>query len=86
MVNVGDMLSRHTNNVLKSTIHRVVNPPKEIWGTSRYSIPFFMHPIASMPLDVLPNCISNRQPKKYEDISAGDFLRERLVELGLLKA
>ena len=45
MINVGDMLSRHTNNKLKSTIHRVVNPPKELWGTSRYSIPFFMHPI-----------------------------------------
>lgn len=86
MVNVGDMLSRHTNNVLKSTIHRVVNPPKEMWGTSRYSIPFFMHPIATMPLDVLPNCINNKQPKKYEDTSAGDFLRERLIELGLLKA
>ncbi|GAL61666.1 oxidoreductase [Algibacter lectus] len=43
MINVGDMLSRHTNNKLKSTIHRVVNPPKELWGTSRYSIPFFMH-------------------------------------------
>ncbi|TYA66281.1 isopenicillin N synthase family dioxygenase, partial [Seonamhaeicola marinus] len=53
MINVGDMLSRHTNNKLKSTIHRVVNPPKELWGTSRYSIPFFMHPISDMKLDVL---------------------------------
>ena len=86
MVNVGDMLSRHTNNLLKSTIHRVVNPPKEMWGTSRYSIPFFMHPIATMPLDVLPHCINNQQPKQYDDISAGDFLRERLIDLGLLKA
>jgi isopenicillin N synthase-like dioxygenase len=86
MVNVGDMLSRHTNNVLKSTIHRVVNPPKEMWGTSRYSIPFFMHPIATMPLDVLPHCINDQQPKQYDDISAGDFLRERLIDLGLLKA
>jgi isopenicillin N synthase-like dioxygenase len=86
MVNVGDMLSRHTNNVLKSTIHRVVNPPKEMWGNSRYSIPFFMHPIASMPLDVLPHCINKQQPKQYDDISAGDFLSERLIDLGLLKA
>ena len=52
MINVGDMLSRHTNNKLKSTIHRVVNPPPEKWGTSRYSIPFFMHPISSMDLNV----------------------------------
>jgi isopenicillin N synthase-like dioxygenase len=40
VINVGDMLSRHTNNKLKSTIHKVVNPPRELWGTSRYSVPF----------------------------------------------
>jgi isopenicillin N synthase-like dioxygenase len=40
VINVGDMLSRHTNNKLKSTIHQVVNPPRELWGTSRYSVPF----------------------------------------------
>ena len=85
MINVGDMLSRHTNNKLKSTIHRVVNPPKESWGTSRYSIPFFMHPISDMKLDVLDICIDDEHPKKYKDISAGEFLNQRLVELGLIK-
>ena len=40
VINVGDMLARHTNNKLKSTIHQVVNPPRELWGTSRFSIPF----------------------------------------------
>ena len=50
MINVGDMLARHSNNKLKSTIHRVTNPPKEMWGTSRYSIPFFMHQISEMKL------------------------------------
>lgn len=85
MINVGDMLSRHTNNKLKSTIHRVVNPPRELWGTSRYSIPFFMHPISEMKLDVLENCIDENNPKQFEDITAGEFLNERLVELGLIK-
>jgi isopenicillin N synthase-like dioxygenase len=85
MINVGDMLSRHTNNKLKSTIHRVVNPPRELWGTSRYSIPFFMHPISEMKLDVLEKCIDENNPKQFEDITAGDFLNERLVELGLIK-
>lgn len=85
MINVGDMLSRHTNNKLKSTIHRVVNPPRELWGTSRYSIPFFMHPISEMKLDVLESCIDDHHPKQYEDITAGEFLNERLVELGLIK-
>lgn len=85
MINVGDMLSRHTNNQLKSTIHKVVNPAKELWGTSRYSIPFFMHPIANMKLDCLEACITPEKPKQYKDITAGEFLRERLIELGLLK-
>jgi len=85
MINVGDMLSRHTNNKLKSTIHQVVNPPRELWNTSRYSIPFFMHPISEMSLACLPECIDNQNPKQFEDITAGDFLHERLVELGLIK-
>lgn len=85
MINVGDMLSRHTNNKLKSTIHQVVNPPRELWGTSRYSIPFFMHPVSDMPLNCLESCIDDQNPKLYEDISAGEFLNERLRELGLIK-
>ena len=85
VINVGDMLSRHTNNKLKSTIHQVVNPPRELWGTSRYSIPFFMHPVSEMKLNVLENCIDAEHPKKYTDITAGAFLHERLVDLGLIK-
>ena len=85
MINIGDMLSRHTNNVLKSTVHRVVNPDKELLKKSRYSIPFFMHPVSEMKLDVLESCVSEESPKSFDDITAGDFLNERLVELGLLK-
>jgi isopenicillin N synthase-like dioxygenase len=85
MINVGDMLSRHTNNKLKSTIHQVVNPPRELWGTSRFSIPFFMHPVSDMPLNCLEKCIDADHPKGFEDITAGEYLDERLVELGLKK-
>ena len=85
MINIGDMLSRHTNNVLKSTVHRVVNPDKELLKKSRYSIPFFMHPVSEMKLNVLESCVSEESPKSFDDITAGDFLNERLVELGLLK-
>ena len=85
MINVGDMLSRHTNNKLKSTIHQVVNPPRELWGTSRYSIPFFMHPVSEMPLNCLEKCIDADHPKAFDDITAGAYLDERLVELGLKK-
>lgn len=85
VVNVGDMLSRHTNNKLKSTIHRVVNPPKELMKTSRFSIPFFMHPRSDMDLTCLESCIDTEHPKLYPDITAGEFLNERLIELGLKK-
>ena len=58
VINVGDMLERHTNNKLRSTIHRVINPPRDQWDTPRYSIPFFMHPRSDMKLDCLNTCIS----------------------------
>ena len=85
MINIGDMLSRHTNNVLKSTVHRVVNPDRELLKKSRYSIPFFMHPVSEMKLNVLESTICDEFPKAYDDITAGEFLEERLIELGLLK-
>jgi isopenicillin N synthase-like dioxygenase len=85
VVNVGDMLERLTNNKLRSTIHRVVNPPREDWEKPRYSIPFFTHPISEMKLNCLPECIDELRPKVYDDITAGEFLNERLRELGLIK-
>lgn len=85
IVNVGDMLDRLTNHKLKSTIHRVVNPPRELMHTSRYSIPFFMHPRAEMDLTCLESCVTEENPKRYTDSTAGEFLNERLRELGLLK-
>ncbi len=85
VVNVGDMLQRLTNNRLKSTTHRVVNPPREKWGNSRYSIPFFLHPKSSMSLACLPGCIDAAHPKAYPDATAGEYLDERLREIGLKK-
>lgn len=85
VVNVGDMLQRFTNNRLRSTTHRVVNPPRELWHTSRFSIPFFLHPQSDMSLACLPGCVSESNPKQYEDITAGAYLDERLREIGLKK-
>lgn len=85
VINVGDMLERHTNNKLRSTIHRVINPPREEWSSPRYSIPFFMHPRSEMPLNCLEECIDENNPKAYTDITAGEFLDQRLAEIGLKK-
>ena len=83
--NVGDMLQRLTNDKLRSTTHRVVNPPKEKWSTPRYSIPYFLHPKSEMSLACLDSCIDASHPKAYEDYTAGEYLDERLREIGLKK-
>jgi len=85
VVNVGDMLDRLTNHKLKSTIHRVVNPPAARMNTPRYSIPFFLHPRSEVDLTSLPSCVDAAHPKLYVDMTAGAFLDERLREIGLKK-
>lgn len=86
VVNVGDMLQRLTNHVLPSTTHRVVNPPVERRGHSRYSMPFFLHPAPDFLIETLPGCITDANPNRYETpITAHDYLHERLVEIGLIK-
>jgi isopenicillin N synthase-like dioxygenase len=85
VVNVGDMLQRLTNNKLRSTTHRVVNPPRDLWHTSRFSMPFFLHPRSEMSLACLESCIDANHPKAYPDATAGEYLDERLREIGLKK-
>jgi len=85
VVNVGDMLERLTNKKLKSTIHRVVNPPRHLMNTPRYSIPFFMHPRSEMDLTALSSCVDAEHPKLWDDTTAGAFLNQRLKEIGLKK-
>jgi len=83
--NVGDMLQRLTNHRLCSTTHRVVNPPSPWADVSRYSMPFFLHLNSDFVIQTLPSCISAQRPNRYpEPIAADDFLRERLLEIGLL--
>jgi len=81
IVDSGDMLARLTNDVIPSTTHRVVNPPDA--KSSRYSMPFFMHPNREAVLSCLPSCRGTGA--KYPDILADDFLMQRLREIGLLK-
>lgn len=86
-VNVGDMLQRLCNHVLPSTTHRVVNPTGERTKFSRYSMPFFLHLNSDYAIETLPQCVSVDNPDRYpEPILADDYLRQRLIEIGLLKA
>ena len=85
VVNVGDMLQRLTNNVLRSTTHRVVNPPSPYSEAPRYSIPFFLHPNSEFLIKSLEGCVTVDNPEHYpEPITANDYLTQRLIEIGLL--
>ena len=77
----GDMLSRLTNGVIPSTTHRVVNPDSS--NTNRFSMPFFVHPRPEVSLRVLDNCRGAGLPTPPPDITAQEYLDERLEELGL---
>lgn len=79
VVDTGDMMSRITNNILPSTTHRVINPTSD--SSARYSMPFFVHPHSKAILKTIPSCagVGTSQP----EITAGDFLIQRLKEIGL---
>ena len=84
-VNIGDMLQRLSNNRLRSTTHRVVNPPPERRGHSRYSMPFFLHFRPDFLIETLPQCVGEDRPNLYpEPITAHDYLMERLREIKLV--
>ena len=80
VVDTGDMMSRITNDVLPATTHRVINPETD--SEARYSMPYFVHPHSQAMLSCLKSCEGTG--RKYEDITAGDFLIQRLKEIGLL--
>jgi isopenicillin N synthase-like dioxygenase len=70
-VNIGDMLEEATNGYYKSTLHQVINPTDEGKHRSRYSIPLFLHARDNVVLS--------------ERYTAGQFLHQRLVSLGIKK-
>ncbi|MGN6057146.1 MAG: isopenicillin N synthase family dioxygenase [Sphingomicrobium sp.] len=84
VVNIGDMLQRLTNGVLRSTSHRVVNPPRERWGKSRYSMPFFLHFRSDFLIEALPGTVPSGEQPKWPPITADEYLRERLREIKLV--
>ncbi len=81
VVDTGDMMSRITNDVLPSTTHRVINPSDD--GSARFSMPFFVHPHSKAPLQCIPSCLG--AGAKHPEITAGEFLTQRLREIGLIK-
>lgn len=84
VVNVGDMLQRMTAGILPSTTHRVLNPAPERSKFPRYSKPFFLHLNNDAVISPLQSCLDMGGTAE-PDITAGDYLTERLIEIGLIK-
>ena len=84
VVNIGDMLQRLTNGALRSTTHRVVNPPAERRGMSRYSMPFFLHFRSDFLIEALPGTVPAGEQPKWPPMTANDYLQERLREIKLV--
>jgi len=83
VINMGDMLQRLTNGRLRSTTHRVITLSGDDYKKPRFSTPFFLHPRSDMDLTCLDSCISAEHPKQFSDMTAGQYLEERILELGL---
>ena len=82
IVDSGDMLQNLTNGLFRSTTHRVVNPKDT--STRRFSMPMFVHPRNEIDLTPRPEFIAQTGGTPlYPSITAGAYLHQRLVEIGL---
>ena len=69
-VNIGDIMQIWTNDRWVSTLHRVVNPPRELADTARrHSVVFFHQPNYDSLIETLPSCFDAQHPRKYEAIT-----------------
>ncbi|WP_336987051.1 isopenicillin N synthase family dioxygenase [Altererythrobacter aquiaggeris] len=83
-VNIGDMLQRLSNNRLRSTTHRVVNPVGDAARRARYSMPFFLHFRPDFVIETLAECVGEDGANHYPDpLSSHEYLQQRLREIGL---
>jgi isopenicillin N synthase-like dioxygenase len=82
VVDAGDMLQNITNGLYKSTTHRVVNPGDST--SERFSMPCFVHARSEVDLSPLPSCVARTGGEaKYPKLTAGEYLDQRLREIGL---
>ncbi|KAM4054594.1 2OG-Fe(II) oxygenase superfamily protein [Hirsutella rhossiliensis] len=81
VINAGDLLARWSNDTIKSTIHRVVEPPRKEGKEypPRYSIAYFCNPNFKDFIETLPGTYGAEQDKKYGGVNSGEYLVKRLT-------
>ncbi len=85
VINIGDMMQYWTNDRWISTVHRVVNPPRDkSTGSRRQSIVFFHTPNENTLISCLDSCCSADNPAKYPPILSGEHLRQKSSKAGTL--
>jgi isopenicillin N synthase-like dioxygenase len=86
VINVGDLMSRWTNGRWRSTLHRVVNPPRHLTGsTQRLSMVLFTTPNEATEIACLPTCSDSAHPPQFEPVRAGEYVQAKIaksMELG----
>jgi len=85
IVNAGDLLARWSNDLIRSTKHRVVQPPfkrkeKKEGHPARYSVAYFCNPDFDKWIEALPGTWEGEKGgKKYDGVNSGDYLVQRLT-------
>ena len=78
VINTGDLMARWSNDLFKSTPHRVVPRPAAV-RNGRQSIAFFSDPDPEVMIETIPSCITDARPAHYSPISAGEHIRQRIM-------
>ncbi|MEM7790327.1 MAG: 2OG-Fe(II) oxygenase family protein [Verrucomicrobiota bacterium] len=78
VINTGDLMARWSNDFFKSTPHRVVPRPGAM-KNGRQSIAFFSDPDPDVLIETIPSCVTEESPQKYEAITAGEHIRQRIM-------
>lgn len=79
LVNIGDAMQRWTNDVFRSTPHRVVNPPGIEQQRSRYALALFCDPDPEVEISSLPSCVQPGQPSRYPPVRYADYLQAKFA-------
>jgi len=77
LINIGEQFARLSNDIFKAVVHRAVNRS----GVHRYSIPIFLEIDHDVKLEPIPSCISPDRPPRYEVITAGEHIKNRLATI-----
>lgn len=78
VINIGDLMAVWTNDRWVSTVHRVINPPREVADSDRISIPFFHQPNYDALVECLPSCTDAQNPPKHPAVTSGGWVEEML--------